>query len=141
MKKLAIPGCIGVLALGWLCPFSVIADTASSGNALAQMDHQATIAMKKHQGYFSERCVQFDAGTRVDYRFQSPEPVNFNVHVHTDESTLYPVKLKARQQYEGVLDIDTAMEYCFMWTSTIDTETDWQLQFDYGYVKGALNAQ
>lgn len=131
MKKPAIPSCIGMLALGWLCPFSALADTAPSGNALAQMDHQATIVMKKHKGYFTERCVQFDADTRVDYRFQSPEPVNFNVHVHTDESTLYPVKQEARLQHEGILEIDSANEFCFMWTSTSDMEAQWQLLFKY----------
>lgn len=125
---------VGALALAWLLPFGASAEVMRAPDSLSPGQNHETIKIGQPKGFFSEKCLRLAAGTQIEYRFVSPKPVNFNVHSHVGAQTIYPVKLQDVQRYKSVLEIESAQEYCFMWTSRSDSGTSWTLTFDYSYI-------
>ncbi|MAM00173.1 MAG: hypothetical protein CL583_17175 [Alteromonadaceae bacterium] len=119
--------------LGRAIGTAAIACSLSLGAAAEQApaQHEATVRMGPTKGFFSEKCLTFPGATRVEYRFTSPHPVDFNVHLHRDDQTLYPVKLQAVKALKAMLDVEPAQEYCFMWTSNSAVAAEWELKFGY----------
>jgi hypothetical protein len=72
------------------------------------------VPMQAHAGYSSERCLTLDE-RRLSVEFESPVPVEFNVHHHTDTATEFPVPKRVTTSYSGTVSISERGEYCFMW--------------------------
>lgn len=90
-----------------------------------------SIRMGIDPGYTTEKCVNLEEGARVNYRFDSPHPIDFNIHVHTATETLYPVKVESTASYTATLEVEKSQEYCFTWVSKTRTKQDWFFDFSY----------
>ncbi|BES70611.1 hypothetical protein RE428_16290 [Marinobacter nanhaiticus D15-8W] len=114
---------------------------AVSAQALAHGGHEHeearegmkefSIRMGIDPGYTTEKCINLEEGARVNYRFDSQYPVDFNIHVHTATETLYPVKLESKANFSSTLDVEKSQEYCFTWKSGTRTEQEWFFEFAY----------
>jgi len=62
-----------------------------------------------------EACFALAAGDRLDWRFESREPVDFNLHYHEGAAVLMPVTLLASYGSSGIFPVLAAQEYCAMW--------------------------
>ncbi|WP_154660747.1 hypothetical protein [Marinobacter nanhaiticus] len=93
--------------------------------------HQASIRMGTGATYFTEKCVFLGAGTKLTYHFDAPKPLDFNIHVHLTEKTIYPVKAENVAQYHAQLTASESQEYCFTWHAREKSAREWY--FDFGY--------
>jgi hypothetical protein len=62
-----------------------------------------------------EECVHADRGDRLDYRYESSEPLDFNIHYHEHETVLAPVVREQSTADSGTYAARLAQEYCLMW--------------------------
>jgi len=62
-----------------------------------------------------ETCFGLDDGDRLDWRFESRAPVDFNLHYHEGASVIMPVTLGASYGSAGVFPVIAPHEYCAMW--------------------------
>ena len=112
---------------------SVIALAMSfSAKAVAAEDWQEMlikIGAAKHS--FSEQCINIDAQQKVQYRFQSPHPVDFNIHYHTEAETAFKRKEKQVAVLEGAFESDAQQEFCFMWGNKERRNEDWNFTLYY----------
>ncbi|WP_148863535.1 hypothetical protein [Marinobacter fonticola] len=128
---------IGKTGYAWLAT----ALLALSGNGYAHNDHgDGQHAATKHDfsfkmgrapGYFTEKCLPVNEGAEILYRFNSPYAVNFNVHVHTETETLFPVLIDNIDQHQASLLASDDQEYCFTWKTTAKAAETWVLNFSY----------
>jgi hypothetical protein len=62
-----------------------------------------------------EECVRLAPGDRVDYSFDSSEPVAFNIHYHEGKAVVMPVSREASRADAGVFAPALAQHYCLRW--------------------------
>lgn len=62
-----------------------------------------------------EDCFRLAAGDRLDWRFESTTPVDFNLHYHEGPAVLMPVTLLASYGSSGIFPALSAQDYCAMW--------------------------
>lgn len=62
-----------------------------------------------------ETCLELAAGERIDWRFESDGPVQFNIHYHDGPSVVMPVSRDASTGDSGIFVALTAQDYCAMW--------------------------
>ncbi len=62
-----------------------------------------------------EECLRLEPGDRVEYGFESSEPVDFNVHYHEGNAVVMPVSREASRADAGVYAVQIAHDYCLMW--------------------------
>jgi len=62
-----------------------------------------------------EACFTLRTGDRLDWRFESREPVDFNLHYHEGAAVLMPVTLLASYGSSGIFPVLAAQDYCAMW--------------------------
>lgn len=62
-----------------------------------------------------EECFKLGAGDRVDYGFESSEPVDFNIHYHEGQAVLMPISREKSRGDSGVYVARIAQDYCLMW--------------------------
>ena len=97
--------CIAVLAL-------------AAGCATAPPDPDATLA---YDGFeiapygAHEACLKLGEGDRVDWRFESRAPVDFNLHYHEGKSVIMPLTLLASYGSAGIFPVIVPHDYCAMW--------------------------
>lgn len=113
----------------------VVALTAALGTPASAGDspfqHDETIPVQPHSGYFTEHCVNLEAGQRVEYRMQSPYMMDFNVHYHGPEETTYPVKKQKARNQSGTFQAGGKGGHCFMWTNRDQREQPYSIELDY----------
>lgn len=68
-------------------------------------------------GKFVEMCDKLAAGSTVQWAFDATAPVNFNVHYHVGKQVNFPAKSDQVAKGEGVLDVASEQDYCWMWTN------------------------
>lgn len=68
-------------------------------------------------GKLSELCGKLVAGQTVQWQFESDRALDFNIHYHEAKAVLYPVRADQVRRREGALVIQTAQDYCWMWTN------------------------
>ena len=127
--KSAILGLCGVVCLM----------TASVSNAHEKDEHldkathaySVSIRMGTGQGYSTEKCLYLETGSTIAYHFDAPKPVDFNIHVHTQNGTLYPAKVDNADQYKATLTASKDQEYCFTWQTREKSPATWYFQFGY----------
>ena len=62
-----------------------------------------------------ETCLKLADGDRIDWRFESRAPVDFNIHYHEGASVIMPLSLAASFGGSGVLPVIVPHDYCAMW--------------------------
>ena len=62
-----------------------------------------------------ESCLKLDDGDRLDWRFESRAPVDFNLHYHDGASIIMPLTLDASYGSAGIFRAIVPQEYCAMW--------------------------
>ena len=62
-----------------------------------------------------ETCLKLADGDRLDWRFESRAPVDFNIHYHEGNSVIMPISLAASFGASGVMPVIVPHDYCAMW--------------------------
>ena len=69
-----------------------------------------------------EECFELTKQQKLFYKFDSDQPVDFNVHFHTENEIHYPVQQNGVTRYDGMIDCeDDRLQgnaqkiYCLMW--------------------------
>jgi hypothetical protein len=97
----------------------VVAALALSGCATAHLGDAPRIvqgfALPSYQ--ILEECYALEAGDRLEYRFESTAPVDFNLHYHEGGAVVMPVSRERTLEAAGVYVVPTAQDYCFAWES------------------------
>lgn len=62
-----------------------------------------------------EECLAMQPGDRVDWAFESTQPVDFNIHFHEGNTVLMPVVREKSRADAGVYAPVLAQHYCLMW--------------------------
>jgi hypothetical protein len=64
---------------------------------------------------FHEDCADLAPGDRLDYRFESTAPVNFNIHYHDGNMVVSPITRDYVTSDAGVFAPRVKQGYCLMW--------------------------
>jgi len=84
-------------------------------------------AMSPYQVH--EACVKLAAGDRLDWRFESLAPVDFNIHYHEGPTVVLPVQRTASLGDAGVYAVTLAHDYCAMWeTGPLGTAVSYRVR-------------
>jgi hypothetical protein len=62
-----------------------------------------------------EECVRLEAGDRVDYAFESSEPVAFHIRYRDGNAVLMPVTRENARGDAGIYGPAVAQHYCLAW--------------------------
>ena len=83
-------------------------------------DHRFGVA----PGKFAELCGPLAKGQSVQWRFEAGGALDFNIHYHQDKDVIYPTRASGTQRTAGALAVDSAQEYCWMWTNKSATAVE-----------------
>ena len=61
-----------------------------------------------------EACLRLEDGDKLDWRFESRAPVDFNLHYHEGPSVVMPLSLNASYGASGVYTVIATHDYCAM---------------------------
>ena len=62
-----------------------------------------------------EECLRLEPGDRVDFTFDSTEPVDFNLHYHEGKTVVMPLVREKTRGDAAVFAPQVAQDYCLMW--------------------------
>jgi len=62
-----------------------------------------------------EECLHLEAGDRVEFTFESTEPVDFNIHYHEGNAVVMPIVRDKTRADAGIFTPPAAQDYCLMW--------------------------
>jgi len=62
-----------------------------------------------------EECASLAPGDRLDWRFESTEPVAFNIHYHDANMIVMPITRDNATSEAGVFAPSLKQGYCMMW--------------------------
>jgi hypothetical protein len=62
-----------------------------------------------------EECFRLAEGDRVEFRFESTEPVDFNLHYHEGHAVVMPISREKSSEHAGIYVATLAQDYCLMW--------------------------
>ena len=62
-----------------------------------------------------EECLHLEAGDRVQFAFESSEPVEFNLHYHEGNTVVMPLVREKARADAGVFATPSAQDYCLTW--------------------------
>lgn len=113
--------------------FAVIGFFSSVAGAATEWT-EASIAMVGVKNYSMERCLEFKAGQKIEFSFTSQSPVNFDVHHHPGNATLFKIKKENISQLNGDFVSDADDHYCLTWVNPADVGSDWSIQLKYRVV-------
>jgi len=82
-------------------------------NASGEFQRSLNIA----PGKFAELCGALKAGESVQWRFEAGDKLNFNIHFHEGKEVRYPARADQVKQSQGLLAVESAQDYCWMWTN------------------------
>lgn len=100
---------------------------AMSQNAAAQAGAPAApakpVVIKPSKTH--EKCLQLDAGQKLEYRFESTGKLNFNLNYQKGpEETYYPVKLDGTTGESGLYEVKARNKYCLKWENRRDKDIE-----------------
>ena len=106
-------------------PWILLWATAMAAPAAAGKEHLIDVAWSPDGDYkadlhiaptkFKELCVALGKGERVEWSFSSPVETSFNIHYHVGADVLYPAKVDGIRAAQGVLEVASEQDYCWMW--------------------------
>jgi len=67
-----------------------------------------------------EACVDLEVGDRLDYRFQSSVPVDFEVRYREANATVSPIVRPHSTGDSDIFQVRVAARYCLDWQAGID---------------------
>lgn len=62
-----------------------------------------------------EECARLAAGDRLDYRYQSSEPLAFNIHYRENGAVLAPLVRERSTGDSGIFEAPLPRDYCATW--------------------------
>ena len=62
-----------------------------------------------------EECFTLAFGDRVEFAFESSEPVAFNLHYHAGNAVVMPMVREGSREDAGIYAAQIAQDYCLMW--------------------------
>ncbi len=62
-----------------------------------------------------EDCVKLLPGDRLEFAFESNQPVDFNIHYHEGNAVLVPYSRDATKAAADVYQPRSAQDYCLTW--------------------------
>ena len=62
-----------------------------------------------------EECAKLEPGDRLEYAFESTEPVDFNIHFHEGKAVVIPIAREKSRGDAGSFAPPFAQDYCLMW--------------------------
>jgi hypothetical protein len=68
-------------------------------------------------GKLVEFCGALRLGQSVTWSFEAEGAMNFNIHYHVGEDVRYPSRRDQVRQAHGVLAVESAQDYCWMWVN------------------------
>jgi hypothetical protein len=68
-------------------------------------------------GKLVEFCGALRPGQTVTWSFEADGAVNFNIHYHVGQEVRYPSRMDQVRQSQGVLAVESAQDYCWMWVN------------------------
>ena len=64
-----------------------------------------------------EECAQLAPGDRLDYRYESTEPLEFELHYREGDTVLAPLVRERSKEDSGTFEARVGREYCLMWVA------------------------
>lgn len=72
-----------------------------------------------------EKCMQLDAGQKIEYRFESAKKMNFNLNYRKSaDEVYYPVKLDRTMSESGLFEAKMRNRYCLVWENRTDADIE-----------------
>jgi hypothetical protein len=65
----------------------------------------------------NEDCMELLSGQILEYSFEAPQPLNFNIHYHEDHDVIYGIKKDGVSGDKGTFRCEKKQYYCLMWTN------------------------
>ena len=62
-----------------------------------------------------EQCVRLAAGERLDYRYESSAPLDFDIHYRDGNAVLAPLVREQSTNDTGSFEAPVARDYCLKW--------------------------
>lgn len=62
-----------------------------------------------------EECAMLNEGDRIEYSFESSEPVDFNLHYNEGSAVVMPIVRDKTTADAGIYAARLAQGYCLMW--------------------------
>ena len=113
-----------------LVGFVMAASLAGCATPLARFDPKVVKAHPLPSYQIHEECFKLDEGERVDFRFESTEPVAFNIHYHEGHAVVMPISREKSLEYAGVYVARLDQDYCLMWEAgAAGAVIDYWIQF------------
>ena len=113
-----------MLARKNLLLIALVALTVLSLPAMASLvelkwDEQSRFAHRTElkAGGSLELCGKLDAGLNIDWRYQSTQALDFNIHFHEGKEVVVPVKHKEKAELQALFEVKQTQGYCWMWTN------------------------
>jgi hypothetical protein len=89
---------------------------AACTTATIALDTPKTVTGQPLPPYqYHEECLPLRPGDRIDYGFESSEPVAFNIHYHEGNAVLMPITRENSRADSGIFAPPVAQDYCLMW--------------------------
>jgi len=82
-------------------------------SAAGEYERNLTIA----PGKFAEVCGALKTGQSVRWRFVASHGLDFNIHFHEGSEVRYPARADRVRRSKGTLAVDSAQDYCWMWSN------------------------
>ena len=98
------------VAFAWV---AVVAVAACAGVAVPAL--VKPVQLQITSGKAAEECLSLESGERVEWRFESSVPVDFNLHFHRGREVVTPVDHPRTQNHSGAFAASVREEYCLMW--------------------------
>lgn len=73
------------------------------------------VVIAPYQSY--DECMRLARGDRLDWRYESTEPLAFGIHYSEDNAVLSPVVREHSTTDAGTFEARLAQEYCLTWES------------------------
>ena len=64
-----------------------------------------------------DECMRLERGDRLEWRYQSTEPLAFDIHYREDNAVLSPVVREHSTTDAGTFEARLAQDYCLTWES------------------------
>jgi hypothetical protein len=105
--RAAPPTFAALIAVMWLCGCAA---------PLTAVDGPKVVTGHPVPSYqIHEDCFKLNERDRVDYGFESNEPVDFNIHYHEGPAVVMPISREKSRGDAGVYVARIAQDYCLMW--------------------------
>lgn len=113
-----ITNLVSVKSLVWVT-LSALSLPAMAGLVELKWDEQSRFAHRTElkAGGSLELCGKLDAGLKIDWRYQSTQALDFNIHFHEGKEVVVPVKHKAMMELQEQFEVKQTQGYCWMWTN------------------------